>query len=374
MSSATVQEQKPAAPAFSWQRVWSGAWPAVASVVLALVIAGVVIVITGSDPLAAYRALLEGAFLRAGTATRPTAFFETLVSATPYLVLAMGISLGFAAGLFNIGAEGQLYMGALASVIVGFAVQGLPWFIHLPLAIAAGMIAGSLWAGIAGWLKATRDAPEVVVTIMLNYIAYAVVNYMVNGPIRHTGTAPRTPDIQLSAVLPALLPAPERIHWGLILALVCVMGYYFLLYRSPLGLRIRLVGANRQAARYAGINVNSTYLITMLLSGALCGLAGAIEVLALYRYLPTEFTTGYGFDSIAVALLGQGHPIGIMLAALLFGALANGAGYMQFSSGVSNYIIAVMQAFIIVFVAAPGIVRDLFRWARPRRSAGAVEE
>ncbi len=373
MSSVTAQGQSRSAAPFSWQRVWSGVWPAVASVVLALVIAGAVITITGADPVAAYRALVEGALLREGTATRPTAFLETLVSATPYLVLALGISLGFAAGLFNIGAEGQLYMGALASVVVGFALSGLPWIVHLPLALVAGVLAGALWAGIAGWLKAARGAPEVVVTIMLNYIAYAVVNYMVNGPIRHTGTAPRTPDIQASAVLPTLLPAPERIHWGFVLAIACAVGYYFLLYRSALGLRIRLVGANREAARYAGINVNSTYLITMVISGGLCGMAGAIEVLALYRYLPTEFTTGYGFESIAVALLGQGHPVGVALAALLFGALANGAGYMQFSSGVSNYIIAVMQAFIIVFVAAPGIVRDLFRWARPKRAEVEVE-
>ncbi len=352
---------------------WFGsAAPAIASVLLALLLAGLVMVITGSDPIAAYSALVQGAFLRPGTATRPTAFFETLVSATPYLILALGISLGFAAGLFNIGAEGQLYMGALASVSVGFLVKGLPWFIHLPLALAAGVVAGMLWASIAGWLKATREAPEVVTTIMLNYIAYAVVNYMVNGPLRHTGTAPRTPDIEPSAVLPTLLPPPERLHWGLFLAIAAAVGYYFLMNRSTLGLRIRLVGENRHAARYAGINVNQTYLITMALSGALCGLAGAVEVLALYRYLPTEFTVGYGFDSIAVALLGQGNPVGIALAALLFGAMANGAGYMQFSAGVSNYIIAVVQAFIIVFVAAPGIARDLLVswWARwlPRRA------
>ncbi|MCS6774025.1 MAG: ABC transporter permease [Anaerolineae bacterium] len=355
---------------------WLGsAWPAVASVLMALALAALVMVITGSDPLAAYGALFQGAFLRPGTATRPTAFFETLVSATPYLILALGISIGFAAGLFNIGAEGQLYMGALASVSVGFLVKGLPWFVHLPLAIAAGVLAGVIWAGIAGWLKATRDAPEVVTTIMLNYIAYAVVNYMVNGPLRHTGTAPRTPDIEPSAVLPTLLPPPERLHWGLILAIACAVGYYLLMNRSALGLQIRLVGENRHAARYAGINVNGTYLIAMVLSGALCGLAGAVEVLALYRYLPTEFTVGYGFDSIAVALLGQGNPIGIALAALLFGAMANGSGFMQFSAGVSNYIIAVVQAFIIVFVAAPGIARDVLVnwWARRIRRKPAAQ-
>lgn len=357
---------------FSLSKAWAGAWPAVASVVLALVVAGLVMAVTGSDPIKAYASLTEGAFLRPGTDTRPTAFLDTLVSATPYLILALGISLAFTAGLFNIGAEGQLYMGALASVMVGFMVKGLPAVIHLPLSLLAGAVMGALWAGIAGWLKATRGAPEVVTTIMLNYISYSVVNFMVNGPLRHTGTAPRTPDIEPSAILPNMLPSPERLHWGFVIALLCAVAYYFLVYRSPLGLRIRLVGANKEAARYAGIQVNRTYLITMLISGGLCGLAGGVEILSLYRFMPSEFTTGYGFDSVAVALLGQGSPIGILLAAILFGALANGAGYMQFSSGVSNYIISVLQAFIIVFVAAPGIVRDLFGWIRIKRSAPAL--
>jgi simple sugar transport system permease protein len=202
---------------------------------------------------------------------------------------------------------------------------------------------------------------------MLNYIPYSVVNYMVNGPLRGKGSAPRTPDIEPSAVLPNLLDSPERLHWGIIIAIACAVGFWVLMKKTPLGLQIRLVGANREAARYAGINVNRTYFVAMAISGGLCGLAGAIEVLALYRFLPTEFTTGYGFDSIAVALLGGGNPIGIALAALLFGALVNGATYMQFSAGVSNYIISVLQAFIIVFVAAPGIVRDLFGWIRLRR-------
>lgn len=359
---------------FSIASIWGSAWAPIGSVVLALVIAGVMMALTNSNPLDAYRALFEGAFTRPGTDTRPTAFFETLVSATPFLVLALGISLSFSAGLFNIGAEGQLYMGALASTMAGFLLKGLPAIIHLPLALLAGVVAGALWAGIAGWLKATRGAPEVVTTIMLNYISYSVVNYMVNGPLRSTGSAPRTPDIEASAVLPALLAPPERLHWGIAIAIACAIGYWVLMKKTPLGLQIRLVGANREAARYSGINVNRTYFVAMAISGGLCGLAGAIEVLALYKFLPTEFTTGYGFDSIAVALLGGGNPIGIGLAAILFGALVNGATYMQFSAGVSNYIISVLQAFIIVFVAAPGIVRDLFGWVRLRRKPAETVE
>ncbi|MBX7212576.1 MAG: ABC transporter permease [Thermoflexales bacterium] len=361
---------------FSINKIWGRTWAPVASVGLALLIAAVLMAITGTDPLVAYRALFEGAFLRPGTDTRATAFFETLVAATPFMVLALGISLSFAAGLFNIGAEGQLYMGALVSTMAGFMIKGLPMAIHLPLALLAGALAGAIWAGIAGWLKAARGAPEVVTTIMLNYIAFSVVNYMVNGPLRGKTTAPRTPDIEASAILPNLLPPPERLHWGIAIAIVCGMLYWVLMKKTPLGLRIQLVGSNLKAAFNAGINVNQTYVITMLLSGALCGLAGAIEVLALYKFLPSEFTTGYGFDSIAVALLGGGNPIGIGLAAILFGALFNGATYMQFSAGVSNYIISVLQAFIIIFVAAPGIVRDLFAWVRKLlpRSAKQTKE
>ncbi len=327
----------------------------VLSVLIALVVGGILLAITGANPLEVYWALIQGAFLR------NRALGNTLVVATPYILLGLGVSLSFTAGLFNIGAEGQFYVGALVGVWIGFALPGLPMFVHLPLALLGGALAGALWGGIAGLLKATRGAHEVITTIMLNYIAFALTDFMVNGPLRSEGTAPRTPDVQPGAVLPEIFGAPDRLHWGFVLALLLLAAYWFLTKRMPLGFSIQTVGANPDAARYAGISVQRTTVIAMLISGGLCGLAGAVEVLGVYRYMPAAFTTGYGFDSIAISLLGQGHPIGIFVAAILFGAMNNGATYMQFAAGVSNNIIAVLQAFIVIFVGAPAIIKSLIR-------------
>jgi general nucleoside transport system permease protein len=355
----------------SIQRLAQNAWVPAISVLIALVLAGVIIFITGSNPLEAYRALAEGAFLRPATENRAWAFTDTLVASTPFLLLALGISLSFTAGLFNIGAEGQFYMGALLATILGFKITGLPALIHLPVVLMGGAVAGALWGSIAGVLKAKRGASEVITTIMLNYVAYSLVDYLVNGPIRGAGSAPRTPDVEASAAIPTIFAAPDRLHYGFILAIVVAVAYWFVMQKTPLGFRIRTVGQNADAARYAGMSVDNTTITAMALSGAICGLAGAVEVLSLYRYLPSAFTSGYGFDSIAVSLLGQGHPIGIALAALLFGALQNGSTYMQFSAGVSNYIIAVLQAFIIIFVAAPDIIRGVFKRRAVSRERGA---
>jgi simple sugar transport system permease protein len=346
----------------SLSKLAQNAWVPAMAVLLALFLAGIIIFITGSNPLTAYGALIEGAFLRPATNTRASAFTDTLVAMTPFLLLSLGIALSFTAGLFNVGAEGQFYMGALAATYAGFSITGLPMIIHLPLVLLAGAVAGGFWSGIAGVLKAKRGASEVITTIMLNYVAYSVVDYLVNGPLRDTGTAPRTPNIADSAVIPAIFSAPDRLHYGFVLALVATIAYWFVMNKTTLGFRLRTAGANSDAARYSGMNTERLTIQAMALSGALCGIAGAVEVLSLYRYLPSAFTSGYGFDAIAVALLGQGNPIGLVLAALLFGAMQNGSTYMQFAAGVSNYIIAVLQAFIIIFVAAPEIIRGLFRW------------
>jgi simple sugar transport system permease protein len=330
-------------------------WSPVLSIFAALLIAGIILIITGANPLVVYSSLIQGAFFK------PNAFTETLTIATPYILLGLGVSLGFMAGLFNIGAEGQFYMGAVVSTFIGYAVSGLPAIIHLPLAIIGGALAGAVWGGIAGYFKATRGAHEVITTIMLNYIAFALTDYLINGPLRGKGTAPRTPDVLPSAVLPRLFEEPDRLHWGFFLAIILIVGFWWLTKRMPLGLQIRTVGANPNAAKYAGISVNRVTVITMLLSGALCGIAGATEALGAYRYMPAAFTAGYGFDAIAIALLGQGNPIGVLLAAILFGSLNAGSGFMQLQSGVTPAIISVLQAFIIVFVAAPAIIQSLFK-------------
>lgn len=336
-------------------KIWDAIWTPLLSVLVALIIAGIILIITGANPITVYVSLVKGAFIQ------PGAFAETLTIATPYILLGLGVSLGFTAGLFNIGAEGQFYVGAVVSTYIGYAVTGLPAIIHLPLALIGGALAGALWAGIAGYFKATRGAHEVITTIMLNYIAFALTDYLINGPLRGKGSAPRTPEVLDSALLPKLFSSSDNLHWGFILALVILVGYWFLTQRMPLGLQIRTVGANPDAARYAGISVNRMTVVSMLISGALCGLAGASEVLGRYHYMPAAFTAGYGFDAIAISLLGQGNPIGVLIASVLFGAMNAGSGFMQLEANVTPAIISVLQAFIIVFVAAPAIIRSFFK-------------
>jgi len=352
----------------SLQRISSNAWIPVIAVLVALILAGIIIALTGSNPLEAYRALMEGAFLRPATGNRAAALTDTLVAMTPYLLLALGIALSFTAGLFNVGGEGQFYMGALVATFVGVKITTLPLVIHLPLTLVCGALAGAIFAGIAGVLKAKRGASEVITTIMLNYVAYSLVDYLVNGPLRSGGSAPRTPDISPSAAVPTIFAAPDRLHYGFVIAIAMAVVYWFVMWRTTLGFKLRTAGMNPSAARYAGINTDTMTITALSLSGLLCGLAGAVEVLSLYHYLPSAFTTGYGFDAIAVALLGQNHPIGIALSALLFGALQNGSTYMQFAAGVSNYIISVLQAFIIIFVAAPELIRGAVGVFRRRKA------
>lgn len=292
---------------------------------------------------------------------------ESLVSATPYIFTGLAVAVGFKGGLFNIGAEGQLFAGSLAAAFVGYYFTNLPWFIHLPFALIAGFGAGALWGMIPGYLKAVRGVNEVINTIMLNYIMFLFADWLVgpNGPMRAQGGAPRSPEILPSAYLPPLLPDPVRLHWGFFIAIGAVFFVYWFLWKTTLGFEIRTVGASPTAAKYAGIAVGRIFVLTMALSGGLAGLAGANELLGLNRYFAAAFSPGYGFDAIALALLGKSNPFGVLFAALLFGALRNGATRMQSIAGVPVDIISVMQALIIVFIAAPGIIRWLYRLRVP---------
>lgn len=339
----------------------------------------------------AYAALLQGAFgdwgaiwqgleswLATGNATDLLRAlrdpFESLVGATPYIFTGLAVAVGFKGGLFNIGVEGQLFAGAVASAWVGFSIEGLPWFIHLPLALGAGIAAGAVWAGIAGLLKATRGVNEVINTIMLNYIMFLFTDWLLSdgGPLRGNAGAPRTPEIYPSAYLPRLLPDPVRFHWGFFLAIGAVFFVYWLLWKTTVGFEIRTVGASPTAAKYAGIAVGKVFVMAMGLSGGLAGLAGANELLGLNHYMVAAFSPGYGFDAIALALLGKSNPFGVLAAALLFGALRNGATRMQSIATVPIDIISVMQALIIAFIAAPEIVRWLFRLRTPAQQEHEV--
>ena len=345
----------------------------VLAVVVAILLGGVVMLLTGvSIPTVgqAFAALFYGSF---GSLS---ALSETLTAAAPVTLAGLGVALGFRAGLFNIGAEGQMIVGGLAAVVVGFSFDGLPVFIHLPLALIAGMVVGAMWAAIAGWLKAATGAHEVITTIMLNLIAVQLTNFLLrNPPIQKPGRHdPISASVLPSAELPKLLTWLDpnlRLNAGILITLLMVVLVYWLLFRTTLGFEFRASGLNPSAARYAGMRSSLIIVAVMAISGALAGLAGANQVLGVLGRASPGFTGGAGFNAIAVALLGRSHPVGVLLAGILFGALDAGGRQMQVAAGVRIDLIAIIQALIIVFVAAPLLMRAAFPWAFRKRKAGA---
>ncbi len=290
---------------------------------------------------------------------------ESLVTSTPYILTGLAVALGFRAGLFNIGGEGQYFVGGLTSVFVGYSLKGLPIYIHLPLTILAGAAGGALWGAIPGILKAKTGAHEVINTIMMNYIAFALSDWLLNGPMmRPGGYRPISPEIQSSAVMPRFFGGEIRFHAGFFVALAMAALVYWLLFKTTTGFELRMAGANPRAARYAGINLTKNIVLAMSLSGGLAGMAAANDITGLIHYMPNAFSAGYGFDAIALALLGRSHPVGVVLAALLFGTLRAGATHMQSVAGIPIDIISILQAMIIIFIAAPEIIRSIWRLRR----------
>jgi general nucleoside transport system permease protein len=339
------------------------------AVVTALFFGAIVILATGGNVLLAYQGLWEGSL------GRPQSISESLVWATPYIFGGLAVALAFKAGLFNIGVEGQIGVGSLASVFVGYAVTGIPFPFHMLLALAAGTLAGAIWGAIPGFLKARTGAHEVIVTIMLNYVAIQMTSFLVGGIMKDPNPLianAQTPKILQSARLPPLLPDPVyRVHWGFVVALLAAVGVWWLLNKSTLGFEIRTVGANPNAARYAGIAVGRTMVIAMAFSGGLAGLGASLEVVGLNFYHTAGFSVGYGFDSIAVALLGRSHPFGVVPSALMFGALRAGATRMQFVSQIPVDIISIVQGIILVLVAADELIRRLYGIGRRRETPSA---
>ncbi len=328
----------------------------------AVLIGGLIIMFVGGDPFVAYKALLQGAF------SSKKALSETAIWSTPYIFAGLAVALAFKGGLFNIGAEGQLAFGAVFSALIGYALPewlgfDLPIYIHLPLAILAGALAGGLWAAIVGVLKAYTGGHEVINTIMMNYIALNMTSFLVGGVMKDRSplnVISRTPLIEESARIAPIFEG-LRIHWGFVLALVIAFAIWWLLNKTTLGFEIRTVGLNPDAAKYAGINVKRTIIITMLLSGILAGLAGSIEVTGLNYRHELGFSSGYGYDAIAIALLGKSNPLGVVLASFLFAAMRNGATRMQFMTQLPVDLISMIQALILLFVAADAIVRYIYR-------------
>lgn len=299
-------------------------------------------------------------------------FFESLVQSTPYILAGLAVALGFRVGLFNIGAEGQIFVGALAAVWAGTHIHGLPPLIHAPLALLVGGLGGAIWGFIPGWLKAKTGAHEVINTIMMNYIAFRLSEYLLTGFLKDpTKAHPISATVDTAAWLPRLFPSPNRFHIGFFIALILAYLVYLLLFKTTLGFQLRTVGLNPNAARYAGMSIVKNTVLAMALSGLLAGLAGANEVLGVNRNLGVAFSSGYGFDSIALALLGNSHPLGVVLASLLFGFLRNGALRMQLQAGIPIDIISIMQAAILAFIAAPGIIRTIYRLKEPKEESGS---
>ena len=355
-------------------RIWQLVAVPLGAVILGLLLGAVVILLSslatagGIDPLLpvrAYGSLFEGAF---GSFN---GVVNTLVSATPLVLGGLAVGVGFKAGLFNIGAQGQFFLGALAAAGMGAAVADWPAYVALPVALIAGAAAGALYGFIPGALKAWTGAHEVVTTIMLNYIAAAIVGYMITGPLMAPGFSfARTGPIG-NAELPLILG--RNGHLGMVIAFMAVPLIWWLLWRSTLGFEIRTVGANPNAARYAGMRPGRLVILTMSLCGLLAGLAGAGQILGISRSMNASYGTNIGFDAISVALLGRAHPVGILLAALLFGAMRAGSGLMQIRERIPVEIIDVIQALILLFLAADVIVRKLLRLRAARVGVDEIQ-
>lgn len=343
------------------------------AVIVALILGALTMLATDVDlPTIgrSYIALLEG------SVGSINAVSETLTAATPLILAGLGLALGFRAGLFNIGAEGQIVVGGMVAVITGFSLAALPVFILLPLCLLTGALAGALYASIAGWLRAATGAHEVITTIMLNLISYRLLDYMLRLPwVQRTGRAdPISKSVPDNAELPRLLEWIDpnlRVHAGFFLALAAVLFVYWILFKTKIGFEFRASGANPDAARFAGMRSGLIIVAAMATAGALAGLAGANQVLGVLDRATPGFSAGIGFDAIAVALLGRSHPVGVLFAGLLFGALEAGGRQMQVDAGVSIDLIGIIQALIIVFIAAPLLVRAIFPWSfRKPENAG----
>ena len=338
---------------------WAEALLPVVAVALALLIGAGMLLALGADPLKAYSAMLQGA---AGSVSGIT---QTLVKATPLLLVGLGITIAFRGGVINIGGEGQLIVGALAATAMALAFPEWPGVILLPLALAAGVAGGAAWGGVPGVLKARLGVNEILSTIMMNQIAIQLSNYLLRGPMIDPAEIARGTQIAQSAQLPQqvwlirLVPR-TLLNGGAIIAVVMAVLVYIFLWRTTIGYRIRAVGLNAEAARYAGIRVPVYQALALVLGGAFAGLAGAVEVLGVQHRMLEGLSGGYGFSGIVAALFGKLHPLGVIPASILFGGLLVGADKMQRAVQVPSALIGALQGLVVLFVVSSDI------WARYR--------
>ncbi|WP_448375240.1 ABC transporter permease [Fervidobacterium sp.] len=326
----------------------------VVAVLIALLISALIILAIGKNPVEAYGRLVKGAF------GSQQAIIDTLIKTTPLILTGLAVGFGFRAGVFNIGAEGQMAMGALTAAIFASNFGGLPPAIAIPLTMLMGMLAGAGWAAIAGFLKAKTGAHEVVTTIMLNWTTTYIASFVITGPLATGFGTPKSPEISASAQLPILMRVGAmELSAGIIISIVAAIFMYVFLNKTTIGYEIKAVGFNPYAAEYGGISVAKNIVLAMAISGALAGLAGVTELMGVHHRFLGELSGGKGFDGISIALIGQNNPIGIIFAALLIGALRTGSNEMQFM-GVSKYIVIIVQAIVIFLVAADRIVKVIY--------------
>jgi simple sugar transport system permease protein len=372
MSKSTQTDPVPSPPNrlefLHTERLIDLAMPLLA-VLAALVIGAILLWLLGEPPLEAYGILVQGAWGSvAGVA-------QTLTKATPLLLVALGICIAFRGGVINIGGEGQIIVGALAATAIALSMPDLSGWLLLPITLITGAVAGGLWGGVPGVLKAWLNVNEILSTVMMNQIALQLMNFLLRGPMLDPEQVAAGTNIPQSAALPEqawlmrLVPR-SQLHAGLILAIILAVVVYFLLWRTTVGYRIRAVGLNPSAARYAGIPVRSYLALSMILSGAFAGLAGAVEISGVHHRMLEGMSGGYGFSGIVAALFGKLHPLGAIPASFLFGSLLVGADRMQRAIQVPNAMIIALQGLVVLFVVAS----DYFVRRRTRRRVRVDQE
>jgi simple sugar transport system permease protein len=352
-----------------WSAIFDALLPLIATLA-ALAIGAVMLILLGANPLVGYAALLEGAF------GSTNALADTIVKATPLLLVGIGICIAFRAGVINIGGEGQMILGAVSSIALGLAFPDAPGILMIPLALLVGFVAGGLWGGIPGYLKARFNVNEILSTIMLNVIAVQLMNLLLRGPLiekiqKGAARIPQTARLSPEFDLPRLIPT--RLHLGALIAIILAIGVYYFLWRTTTGYRIRAVGMNQAASRYAGIKVGRYIVLSLALSGAFAGLAGAIQVYGVNHFMITDgtaagFTGSAGFNGIVAALFGQLHPIGTIPASFLFGALLVGANKLQRATQVPAALITALNGLVVVFVVSSEL------WRRRNARKRALQE
>jgi general nucleoside transport system permease protein len=319
---------------------------AVAAILLAAVILAAVLLALGASPAGVFIALAQGAF------GNWYALTDTIVKSTPLIFTGLAISISFSGALWNIGADGQLVVGALAAGAIGPHLEWCPKPFAIAIILVAGAVGGAVWGGICGWLRAHRDTNEVISTIMMNFVAAQLLSWSVHGPLIEASRAyPASTPIVESAHMYMFLP-PTRVNLGIVIAIVLAIGCSLLLFKTAVGFQLRAMGRNRRAATFFGIPIARLTVAFLALSGALAGIGGAVQVSAITHRLYEKMSPGWGFEAIAVALIARLNPIGIVASALLFGALDNGSQAMQRTQGVSAELVQVIQALVIMILLA----------------------